>query len=127
MRSLLKSLCAAIRSALLSESALVRQMAERPVLDDEAFFETYYGAVGIPRDIPIRTRAVIAEQLGKSWRGIRPDDNIPQMDLDLPFEELMFEVEKEFGVRIPLEEISSLDGSFDSVIRYIFSLRCRTP
>ena len=117
-------ICRSLVRAALGKR-LGAKMSERPVLDDAAFFDTYYASSGIPADIPIRTRMIIAEQLGKSWRGIRPADNIPQMDEEFDFADVMFEIAEEFGIRISLEDIQLLDGTFDSAVRYVASRRSR--
>jgi hypothetical protein len=112
----------AIGSALDARSDLERQMAERPLLDDEAFYQLYYGSTDIPRGIPIRVRRVLGEQLGPHWLRVRPEDNIPLI-LDIDIAEILFEMEEEFGVKIPPQAMRSMDGSFDSVVRYIANPR----
>jgi acyl carrier protein len=92
-------------------------------LDDQAFYEECYGGSCIPEDIPIRIRKVFVEQLGDCWRGVRPEDNACDAYPDLDFAELLYEIEDEFEIKIPIEEMKKLDGSFDAVVRYVASQR----
>ena len=84
-----------------SHSHLEREMMSRPQLDDGAFYEAYYGGSGIPEDIPIRVRKVYVEQLGDCWQGVRPGDNVCEAYPDLDLAELLYEIEDEFGIKIP--------------------------
>ena len=79
-----------------------------------------------PRDIPVRVRKVYVEQLGDCWKGVRPDDNVCEAYPDLDFAELLYEIEDEFGIKIPDEEMKKMDGTFDAVVRYVASHRGST-
>ena len=102
-----------------SHSRLERELAGRPELDDQAFFEACYGGSGIPADIPIRVRKVYIEQLGDCWRGVRPGDNACLAYPDLDFAELLYEMEDELEIKIPLEDMKRMDGTFDAIVRYV--------
>jgi acyl carrier protein len=106
-----------------SHSRFERQLAARPQLDDRTFCNSWYEGSGIPEDIPIRVRKVYAEQLGRYWRGVRPADKACLAYPDLDFAELLYEIEDEFGIHIPLEDMKALDETFDSVVRYVASRR----
>ena len=90
-------------------------------MDDRAFYETHYGCSGIPEDIPVRIRKVYVEQLGACWMGVRQDDNVCESDPDLPFAELLYEIEDEFGIKIPDVDMKRMDGTFDAIVRYVAS------
>ena len=98
----------------------------RPQLDDQAFYEAYYGDSGIPEDIPIRVRKVCVEQLGDCWKGVRPDDNVCEAYPDLDLAELLYEIEDEFVIKIPDEDMKRMDGTFDAIVRYVASQRRST-
>ena len=104
-------------------SRLERELLSRPQLDDQAFYEAHYGGSGIPEDIPIRVRKVYVEQLGDCWKGVRPDDNVCEAYPDLDLAELLYEIEDEFGIKIPDEEMKKMDGTFDAIVRYVASQR----
>ena len=96
-----------------------RELLTRPSTDDQAFYEAHYGGSGIPEDIPIRVRKVYVEQLGDCWKGVRPDDNVCESYPDLDLAELLYEIEDEFGIKIPEEEMRKMDGTFDAIVRYV--------
>jgi acyl carrier protein len=104
-------------------SRFERELAGRPELDDQAFYEAHYGGSGIPEDIPVRIRKVYVEQLGDCWKGVRPGDNACQAYPDLDFAELLYEIEDEFGIKIPNEVLETMGGTFDGVVRYVASQR----
>ncbi len=105
--------------ALPSERAFDEEAASRPVLDDEAFYQSYYAASGIAKEIPVRLRRLLAYQLGRRWEKVQPTDQPPEVCPDLDFAEIVFEVDEEFGINTAGEEINALDGSFDSLVRHI--------
>ena len=92
-------------------------------MDDQTFYEACYGGSGIPEDIPIRVRKVYVEQLGDCWKGVRLDDNVCESDPDLDLAEQLFEIEDDFGIKIPWDEMRKLDGTFDAIVRYVASQR----
>ena len=102
-----------------SHSRLERELINRPQLDDRAFYDAHYADSGIPEDIPIRIRKVYVEQLGNCWRGVRPEDNACDAYPDLDFAELLYEIEDEFRIKIPDENMQRMDGTFDAVVRYV--------
>jgi acyl carrier protein len=92
-------------------------------LEDQVFYEECYGGSVIPEDIPIRIRKVYVEQLGNCWRGVRPEDNACDAYPDLDFADLLYEIEDEFRIKIPDEDMQRMDGTFDAVVRYVASRR----
>jgi len=92
-------------------------------LDDQAFYEAFFGGSGIPEDIPIRVRKVYVEQHRDCWMGVRLDDNVCESDPDLDLAELLYEIEDELGIKIAWDEMRKLDGTFDAIVRYVASQR----
>ena len=64
-------------------SRFKRELVSRPQPDDQAFHEVHCGSSGIPEDIPLWVKKVCIEQLGDCWKGLRPDDNICELDPEL--------------------------------------------
>jgi acyl carrier protein len=87
-------------------------------VDDESFYHLHYGNTPIPKDIVIRVRKVLVEQLGSRWLWVKPEDCVVEDD-EIDFVELLYEMEEEFGVSIPDEIMQRLDASFDSIVRYL--------
>ena len=107
-------------------SRFERELLSRPQLDDQAFYEAHYGSSGIAEEIPIRVRWVCVEQLGDCWKGVRPEDNVCEFEPDLDLAELVHEIEDEFGIKIPDEDINRMNGTFDEIVRYVASQRRST-
>ena len=102
-----------------SHSRLERELINRPQLDNRAFYQAHYADSGIPEDIHIKVRKVYVEQLGDCWMGVKPGDNACDAYPDLDFAELLYEIEDEFGIKIPEETVGTMEGTFDEVVRYV--------
>jgi acyl carrier protein len=94
-------------------------MMSQPQLDDQAFYKACYDGSGIPEDIPGRVRKVYVEQLGDCWKAVRPRDSVCSAYPDLDLAELLYEVEDEFGIKIPDEDMKRMDGTFDAIVRHV--------
>jgi hypothetical protein len=101
------------------EHAFERELKNRPQLDDDAFYEKFYAGTATPKEIPIRLRQLYAEQLGQPWANVLPQDNPARVYGDLDPADLLAEVAKEFAVPFSAEEMQRLDGSFDSVVKFL--------
>ena len=101
------------------ERAFERELKGRRELDDDAFFETFYGTTDIPRCIPIRLRRIYVDELGALWSKVTPRDNLELVYDDIDLDDLVEEIRQEFAVPFPLKELVLLDGSFDSVVKYL--------
>ena len=108
------------------ERHFLAELDERPVLDDRAFYDTYYAGSGIPEAIPALVRRVYANQLDHRWRAVRPDDRATDFMPDLDLNDVIFRVAKDLGLSGPFDGLEKLDGSFDSVVRY-FAARHPNP
>jgi acyl carrier protein len=100
-----------------------RALQRRPVSDDQAFYDRFYGETNIPEDIPIRLWRIYAEQFGRAWIKVYPQDEVGEAYLDLDLAELLWEVEDEFGVSFPEEVGRELSGTFDSIVQYLAEQR----
>ena len=118
-----------------SYSASEREYAEtrrlRPRLSESEFYETFYADTGIPRAIPARLRKLLESIIGDDLAALQPEDNIAAIYDGLDFADVLYRVEREFHLRItsgvfhsPTETPRScptdrIDGTFDSVVRYL--------
>jgi acyl carrier protein len=57
---------------------------------------------------------------------VRRGDNACQAYPDFDFAELLYEVEDEFGIKLPDEVLKSMVGTFDGIVRYV-ALQRQTP
>lgn len=122
-----------------SERAYEAELRLRPPLDDDAFYERYYAGSGVPRSIPLRYRKLLRSILGIDLAALQPQDNIALIFDGLDFADVLYRINREFRVSIPLESVSHappssgdaspmIDGTFDSVVRYLtFISSERTP
>lgn len=78
----------------------------------------HYADSPIAKDIPIRVRKVLIEQLGNRWWSVKPADDLLEDD-DLDFVELLYEFEDEFGISISKNDMDQIEPTFDSVVQYV--------
>lgn len=120
-----------------SERAYAEELTRRRPLDDVEFYDTFYGGTGIPSEIPVRLRRLLGRIIGDDLRGLWPEDNIAAIYEGLDFADVLYRVEREFDLRIPLTVVhfsppsetprscpaDQLNGTFDSLVRYL-AARC---
>ena len=140
VRQLIRKLDSVVQRASTAElaSACERAYAElleqRPHLSDDEFFEEFYAASGITRDIPVRLRTLYENIFGYDLAALRPEDNHAYFYDGVDFADVMYRVQREFDlkeipyatvVKPPLtyrgitNEQGEIDGTFDSVVRYV--------
>lgn len=112
-------------SNLLGESpgtrAMWRLWRERPQLDDEAFYQTFYADSDVPKDVVIAVRREwISSIYGKEAIGMYPGDNLGVAAPELDFADVLYRMEKELHVVIPWQTCKiDFDFTFDSLIRLV--------
>ena len=102
-----------------------RELAERESLDDTEFFKQFYANTDISAHLVRRLRSIYCKQLGIEVGKLRPLDHHPML-AELDSTELMEEIESEFGVSISDKDAEAMDGSFDSIVRFL-ATRSRQP
>ncbi|HEV3263771.1 MAG TPA: hypothetical protein VG013_43450 [Gemmataceae bacterium] len=100
------------------ERQFEEELASRPALEDNAFYDMFYRQTAVPKDIVVRLRKLYAEQLGAAWHKVCPQDNAAEV-YDLDFAEPLYEVEEAFGVKFPLDNWRIEYCTFDAVARYL--------
>jgi hypothetical protein len=139
MRKLLDILKRQIAECPWSESERAHHaiLQERPKRNDDEFFHEFYATSNIPRDIPIRLRKLYEEIIGVDFSALCPEDNHAIIYDELDFADVIYRVGREFGQNIPIEIVpkyalthrgrasqqGEIDGTFDSVVRYIAKAR----
>jgi acyl carrier protein len=104
------------------ERRLWHEFARRDPLDDSEFIRQCYGDSNVPLDIPVRLRPIYGAHFGMDVGKLRPSDRSPDID-ELDTVDLVRQIEQEFGLTFPDQDAESLDGSFDSIVRYLASRR----
>ena len=87
-------------------------------LDDDTFYQLYYGNTAVPKDIPVRLRKVLVRQMRRRWLRVTPEDWFIESD-ELDFADLLDEIGDEFGVPIPDEDVQQLEPVFNSIVQYL--------
>lgn len=116
-----------------SERAYEFELRRRPQLKEDDFYERFYAGSDVPKGIPIRLRQVYEKAMGDDLSGLHPQDNFAAIYDWLDFSVILDRVEREFKLRIPLAAVvkaplkyrgkssstGEIDGTFDSVVRYL--------
>ena len=101
------------------QRATWREMRQRPEINDNDFYQQFYGDSGIPEEIPFRLRGLYAKQLGISR--VLPHDKATDFDDELDCGDLLYEVAEEFSIDFSEEEARELAsvGTFDAIVRCV--------
>jgi hypothetical protein len=95
-----------------------REVADREPLDDTQFFKEFYADTNVPGDIPCRLRPIYCRFCDLEVGKLRPQDR-PWQIVELDTFGLIQDIEAEFGVSISDKDAERIDGSFDSIARYL--------
>lgn len=95
-----------------------RELAQRGPLDDDQFFQAFYARSEVEPDIPRRLRPIYCQFFDMDVTKLRPLDRPPEI-CEIDTSELVHYVEAEFGTTISDKDAEQIDGSFDSIVRYI--------
>jgi hypothetical protein len=108
-----------------AERMYFEELRRRPDLTDEQFYDTFFAGSQIPKEIPVRLRRLYQEIFGYDFSALNPNDNIALIFDFVDFADVLYRIEREFGLKIPLSACKSdggrgkIDGTFDSVVRYL--------
>ena len=97
----------------------LRKLAARPRLSEDEFYDCFYSRSEVPRDIPIRLRRLWADELGDEWYGVEPGDKPEEILWWLDLADLYRAAAEEFRINIRKADWRAIDGSFDSLVRYL--------
>ena len=82
------------------------------------FFEQYYAQTHISKNIVFRLLPIYSSCFGIDQAKVRPFDWPPEI-AELDCSSVIDEVEVEFGVTLTDKDLENVDGSFDSIVRYL--------
>lgn len=101
--------------------ARYRAWKERPQLDDDAFYETFYADSGIAKEIVIGVRREFQAVLDRSLAGVRPSDDMSLADPELDAADLYDRLDKAFAISIPWRrgKLNIDDLTFNSLVRLV--------
>jgi hypothetical protein len=92
---------------------------KRKPLSTQQFYEQFYRTSGVSEQIVARLLALQANYWKIDAAIIRPEDDYPRIFCDDG--EFVKRIESEFEVTIADRDLEQVDGSFDSIARYIDS------
>lgn len=101
---------------IYDERTFQHTLSAREDLTGDEFYQRYYQGTGVPQAVVLRLLAIYSTFFALPSTKLRPDDWPPAI-AELDMEPLVVEIEKEFG--IPHSQWHNVDGSFDSVVRYV--------
>jgi hypothetical protein len=104
---------------IASECRYRRALKLRDALTAHEFYGRFYERAGIDSEIVSRLLVVIADFYQVDATTIRPEDNLPAIDGHACDDELVDRLEQEFRIQVPMDDWPGIDGSFDSLVRYI--------
>lgn len=100
--------------------------ASRQPLTDDEFYNLYFKSEGIPREVVVKVRRIIEEEVHEDFAWARPEDHsVNDMGIDavdgLESVEIIMRLEEEFTLRLPdkeCEKCSTLGDLIRLVARY---------
>jgi hypothetical protein len=97
-----------------SEQRYADECSHRPLLSDDEFIQKYFSSSGIKRDVPLRVRRVLAEQLG--FEKIVPSDCPAEIIPDIDLQDVLDEIGEEFEIALNVEDLPGNDYSFGAMV-----------
>jgi hypothetical protein len=96
-----------------------RERKRRQFLSPQQFYDQFYRSQGIKKETILRLLELHAEVWEVEPGLIRPHDNYSRIYGGADDGELIDRIKSDFGVAIPQEDLPTIDGSFDSIARYV--------
>jgi len=96
-----------------------RNLRERPKLNDDEFYDTFYANSRIPKRLPVQLRTSLENAFGLDFGALHPTDNLIYADVEVDWADVIFRVKRDFDIVVPDDMIGRLDGTFDSLLQYI--------
>jgi len=95
-----------------------RAVAAREPLDETQFYANYYSQTNVPFDTVRRLRPMYCKIFDIEVGKLRPHDRPPIL-AELDTSDFIEDIEMEFGVSISDKDAETIDGSFDSIVRFL--------
>jgi hypothetical protein len=119
----------AVRSGFYSAKTRRSRFQDRPLLEDELFYERYYSSSGLPKSVVISLRHELASAFNIDAAKLLPTDRfLEELSVvrgwehvdDAPDEVFLLnrDLEKRLGVKIPLGDLQTADDYIRTIARY---------
>jgi hypothetical protein len=97
-----------------------RTLCSRPELGDDDFYATFYADSQIPKSLVVRLRKSLECAFGLDFAGLHPADNLIVADGELDWADVLFRLNREFGITLTREMLANFDGTFDNLAKLIY-------
>jgi hypothetical protein len=96
-----------------------RILRTRPKLNDDDFYATFYSDSPIPKSLVVQLRKSLECAFGLDFGALQPTDNLILADPELDWADIVFRLNREFGIRLTNEMFGKFDGTFDSLVALV--------
>ncbi len=94
-----------------------RNLRQRPQLNEDAFYETFYAESGIPKQWVTQLRTLLEDVSGYDLLCLNPNDNLVHLDGEMDFADVLYRVESDFKVKLDWEAFRRPEVTFDFLLR----------
>lgn len=109
-----------------SSAEYAKACKTREAMDAQQFYKQFYSQSAIPIDIVVRLHDLQSKHWGVDAKLIRPQDDYIRILGDLDSVEFVLAIESEFEITISDSDCEQLDGSTDTLVKYIAARRQET-
>jgi hypothetical protein len=103
-----------------ASAAYKNELSTRTALDNDAFYERFYGATTTPRDTPIRLRKLLATKVDKLLWKVHPEDEFAHVNDDLDLGDVFNWISREFDFSFNASDWGGRDSfRFDWFVHWI--------
>jgi hypothetical protein len=75
-------------------------------LDDEEFYDRYFGDTALPSDLPGRLRRTLENALGMGLGALDPDVSLVDADWEIDWGDVLVEIEEDFQISVPRDSFT---------------------
>ena len=101
------------------ERAFARTIRQRIDLSDDEFYERFYAAADIPREVPVKARTALGEVFDLPRERLRPDDDFALYD-DVDLADVIYRIEWSLAFQGGEHDWTKMpDGSLNSIVHYV--------
>lgn len=96
-----------------------RVLRDRPKLNDDEFYNTFYADSGIPKQLAVQLRMSLEHCYGLDFGGLHPRDNLIYADDEIDFHDVIIRIKREYEIEIPNRRMSKAEATYDFLLQCI--------
>lgn len=96
-----------------------RILRDRPKLNDDEFYNTFYAESGIPKQLTVQLRRSLEDCYGLDSAGLHPRDNLIYADDEIDFHDVIIRIKREYEIEIPDRRMSKAEATYDFLLQCI--------